>query len=103
MQKKWIIQEDGYFSSGLVELHSDLANHKTNPKGGGLYDYNPTAQELTLYGTSYDFGSAQEEDIIQAFKEGNCSPSLHSARVYFSRSLVLMDADGDKELIYEPD
>lgn len=103
MQKKWIIQEDGYFSAGSVELHSDLANHKTNPRGGGLYDYNPTAQELTLYGQSFDFGTAQEEDIIKAFEEGKCSPSLHSARVYLSRSPVLVDADADKILIYEPD
>jgi len=103
MAKKWIIQEDGYFSSGIVEFHSDLANNKTNPKGGGLYNYDPTSQELTLYGTSFDYGHASEEDIINAFKEGKCSPSLHSARVYLSRSLVLVDADADARLIYEPD
>ncbi len=103
MAKKWIIQEDGYFTSGIVEFHSELANNKTNPKGGGLYDYDPTAQELTVYGTSADFGQAKEEDIINAFKEGHCSPSLFNARVYFSREFVLMDADADKKLIYEPD
>jgi hypothetical protein len=103
MQKKWIIQEDGYFSSGRVELHSDLANHKTTPKGGGLYDYDPTANELTLYGASFDFGHAQEEDIISSFKNCQCSPTLFNTRVYLSRSICLADADGDKELIYEPD
>lgn len=67
---KFIIQ-DGNLIIGRCMFHKQLSTNTKNVIGGGWYDHNKEDKKFTLFGTSFDFGTASIEDIKNCIELGN--------------------------------
>jgi hypothetical protein len=51
--------------------HKDLVTDKEQVKGGGWWKFDTETKTFTLSGESFDFGSADVEDIRKCIEAGN--------------------------------
>lgn len=68
---KFIMTPDHELSGGLVEFHADiLPKEKRYSRnaciGGGFFKVNEDEKEITLYGSSSDFGKCSTKDLQKA-------------------------------------
>lgn len=66
--QKFIIEGNNLIIAKCT-YHKDLVTNKDHVKGGGMWNLND--QTITLYGSSFDFGAAQIEDIKRCIDTGN--------------------------------
>lgn len=64
MHNKWIATKDKIILS-RVDYHKDIAKthniDKSKILGGGLWEFDDSKKEFTLFGESFDFGCVGEE------------------------------------------
>lgn len=80
---KFIIEEDELEGDCLIiskcTYHKQLVTFPDKVKGGGWWSLNEQLKEFTLFGDSYDFGSANIEDIKKCVELG---------KVFTNKSLI---------------
>ncbi|MCF0218648.1 MAG: hypothetical protein HUK14_02595 [Muribaculaceae bacterium] len=54
--QKFIVTAEGRFKFGNVALHRNLLSPGESCIGGGVYEFQPSANRMLLEGKSYDFG-----------------------------------------------
>ncbi|MEI8087055.1 MAG: hypothetical protein WCG93_12670 [Paludibacter sp.] len=66
---KFIIEEENMILK-TVKNHRDIAINASKVKGGGSYIFDSETNSYTLYGESYEFGTAKIEDIKKCIEDG---------------------------------
>lgn len=69
--------------------HKELVTDKEKVKGGGLWKWDREKKEITLYGSSFDFGRASTEDIKTCIEAGNVFLSYEGGRNVSDQSFIL--------------
>lgn len=59
---KYIIEDQDLILSNCT-MHNDLVTDKKNVKGGGLFKYEDNIKTFTLFGSSFEFGTASLKDV----------------------------------------
>lgn len=64
MYRKFIITDEGTLKFGVVHMHKDILSFgETCEFGGGMWDIDNSRGAILLYGSSFDFGSPQMDQV----------------------------------------
>ena len=92
MALKYILTLAGEIKAGNVDLHIDLKSISEPVNGGGYFHYDRAVKEITLYGSSVDFGSVQKAELLKAFESGKIPRSWQGYKIKFCFEPTLLDA-----------
>lgn len=83
MASKWIVVDGKFILSPGVEYHKQLVpRNYTKVSGGGSFFIDDENNRVILYGTSMDFGSPTNDDVIYALSNSYLSPYIETMTFY---------------------